>query len=193
MAQTALSSAAAALNARLSARTARTGVVGLGYVGLPLAVEFARAGFHTVGIELDAEKVATITRGASYIPDVPSADVQRFRQAGTLSATTDPGVVGTLDTINICVPTPLRKTKDPDLSYIVSAVRDDRGAPASRPAGDPRVDDLPRHDRRGRQAASRTRRARRGARFLPRLLARARRPGQRHVDTRATCRRSSAA
>jgi UDP-N-acetyl-D-glucosamine dehydrogenase len=122
MAQTPLSSAAAALNARLSARTARTGVVGLGYVGLPLAVEFARAGFHTVGIELDAEKVASITRGASYIPDVPSADVERFRQAGTLSATTDPGVVGTLDTINICVPTPLRKTKDPDLSYVVSAV-----------------------------------------------------------------------
>jgi len=116
------SPAAAALREKLTARTARTGVVGLGYVGLPLAVEFARAGYHTVGIELDAEKVAAINRGESYISDVPAADVAEFRQAGRLSATVDPAVVATLDTVNICVPTPLRKTKDPDLSYVVSAV-----------------------------------------------------------------------
>jgi UDP-N-acetyl-D-glucosamine dehydrogenase len=122
MTQTRLSPAGAALADRLSARAARTGVVGLGYVGLPLAVEFARAGFHTVGIELDPAKVHSINQGVSYIPDVPSADVARFRQAGVLAATTDPGEVATLDTINICVPTPLRKTKDPDLSYVVSAV-----------------------------------------------------------------------
>jgi len=122
MPQTSALQAAETLRSRILARTARTGVVGLGYVGLPLAVEFARAGFHTVGIDLDAAKVASLSRGESYIPDVPSADVRACRDAGTLTATSDPAVVASLDTINICVPTPLRKTKDPDLSFVVSAV-----------------------------------------------------------------------
>ncbi|HWB29091.1 MAG TPA: nucleotide sugar dehydrogenase [Vicinamibacterales bacterium] len=113
---------AAALHAKLAGRTARTGVVGLGYVGLPLAVEFARAGFSVTGIDLDARKVAAINEGRSYIQDVPTAEVARFQTAGTLSATADASVIATLDTINICVPTPLRKTKDPDLSFVVSAV-----------------------------------------------------------------------
>ncbi len=107
---------------KIEARTARTGVVGLGYVGLPLAVELARAGFHATGIDLDERKVSAITEGRSYIPDVPTADVLSLTQAGRLDATTDFSVVKDLDTINICVPTPLRKTKDPDMSYIVSAV-----------------------------------------------------------------------
>jgi UDP-N-acetyl-D-glucosamine dehydrogenase len=98
------------------------GVIGLGYVGLPLAVEFARVGFRTTGLDLDARKVDAVNRGESYIPDVPTADVAEFHRLGRLSATTDPAVVRTLDTINICVPTPLRKTKDPDLSHVVSAV-----------------------------------------------------------------------
>jgi UDP-N-acetyl-D-glucosamine dehydrogenase len=115
-------SLAATLHARLASREARVGVVGLGYVGLPLAVEFARAGFRVTGIDLDARKVAAINEGRSYIQDVPTADVARFQQAGRLAATADPADVGLLDTINICVPTPLRKTKDPDLSYVVSAV-----------------------------------------------------------------------
>jgi UDP-N-acetyl-D-glucosamine dehydrogenase len=110
------------LKRRLHDRTARVGVVGLGYVGLPLAVEFARAGFHTVGLDLDARKVEAIARGESYIPDVPTADVAALTRSGHLRATADPSVVRDLDTINICVPTPLRKTKDPDLSFIVSAV-----------------------------------------------------------------------
>ncbi len=113
---------AATLYDKLTNRTARTGVMGLGYVGLPLAVEFARAGFEAVGIELDRDKVAAINRGESYIPDVPSAEVAEFHRTGRLSATTDASVIASLDTINICVPTPLRKTKDPDLSYVVSAV-----------------------------------------------------------------------
>jgi UDP-N-acetyl-D-glucosamine dehydrogenase len=113
---------AARLRARLANRTARVGVVGLGYVGLPLAVEFARAGLTAVGIDLDRRKVDAINAGTSYIQDVPTADVARLRAAGHLSATVDPAVVRELDTINICVPTPLRKTKDPDLSYVVSAV-----------------------------------------------------------------------
>jgi UDP-N-acetyl-D-glucosamine dehydrogenase len=111
-----------ALRQKLAARTARTGVVGLGYVGLPLAVELARAGFQTTGIDLDTRKVATLNRGESYIQDVASADVAGLTRAGRLSATTDPTVIATLDTLNICVPTPLRKTKDPDLSFVVSAV-----------------------------------------------------------------------
>ena len=111
-----------ALLEKINNRTARAGVVGLGYVGLPLAVELAKAGFRTTGIDLDARKTQAVTEGRSYIPDVATADVKALRAAGKLEATTDFAVVKELDTINICVPTPLRKTKDPDMSYIVSAV-----------------------------------------------------------------------
>jgi len=117
-----LTPTAETLRKKLADRTARVGVVGLGYVGLPLAVELARAGFHAVGIDLDARKVDAINKGESYIQDVPSAHVAEYHRLGRLTATTDPAVVATLDTINICVPTPLNKTKDPDLSYVVSAV-----------------------------------------------------------------------
>ena len=110
------------LRGKLGARRARVGVVGLGYVGLPLAVEFARAGFVTIGIDLDRRKVDAVRQGTSYIPDVPTAEVARLVADGRLQATSDFSVVAELDTINICVPTPLRKTKDPDMSYIVSAV-----------------------------------------------------------------------
>ena len=106
----------------IRSRRARTGVVGLGYVGLPLAVEFARSGFATIGIDVDARKIAALQAGTSYIPDVPSADVAALVGAGQLLATTDFSVVATLDTVNICVPTPLRKTKDPDMSFIAAAV-----------------------------------------------------------------------
>ena len=122
MTQTLIGGVAAQLREKLVNRTAHVGVVGLGYVGLPLAVELARAGFKTTGIDLDARKVAAINKGESYIQDVPMADVAEFQKAGRLSATTDASVISSLDTINICVPTPLRKTKDPDLSYVVSAV-----------------------------------------------------------------------
>ena len=116
------SALAEALDQKLRQRTAHVGVIGLGYVGLPLAVELARAGFKTTGVDLDARKVDAINRGESYIPDVPSSEVAEFRKAQRLSATRDAAVVASLDTVNICVPTPLRKTKDPDLSYVVSAV-----------------------------------------------------------------------
>ena len=112
----------ARLHDRIQSRRARTGIVGLGYVGLPLAVEFARSGFSTTGIDLDTRKVEAIASGKSYIPDVRSADLAELTSAGRLRATTDFAVVADLDTINICVPTPLRKSKDPDMSYIVSAV-----------------------------------------------------------------------
>ena len=111
-----------ALEQKLKKRTATVGIIGLGYVGLPLAVELARAGFTAVGVDLDQKKVEAINRGESYIPDVPTADVAAFQRSGHLRASADPSVIATFDTINICVPTPLRKTKDPDLSYVVSAV-----------------------------------------------------------------------
>ena len=117
-----MSALADSLREKIETRRARTGVVGLGYVGLPLAVELAKAGFHATGIDLDERKVQAIEQGRSYIPDVPTSDVAALRKAGKLDATTDFSVVRQLDTINICVPTPLRKTKDPDMSYIVSAV-----------------------------------------------------------------------
>jgi len=116
------SSLAAELEQRLVARTAHVGVIGLGYVGLPLIVELARAGFNATGVDLDERKIAAINRGESYIPDVPTSDVATFQKAGRLRATSDAKAIGQFDTINICVPTPLRKTKDPDLSYVVSAV-----------------------------------------------------------------------
>ena len=117
-----MSDLAARLLERLQSRQASVGVVGLGYVGLAPGGRIRAQRPDAVGIDLDARKVAAIERGESYIPDVPSADVAALVAAGRLRATTDFSVVADLDTVNICVPTPLRKTKDPDMSYIVSAV-----------------------------------------------------------------------
>ena len=114
-------SQAEALIEKINTRTARVGVVGLGYVGLPLAVEFAKAGFCVTGIDLQQSRVDQINRGMSYIQDVPECDIRELRGKGRIQATADFSAVATLDTINICVPTPLRKTKDPDMSFIVSA------------------------------------------------------------------------
>src|SRR5256885_8177081 len=107
---------------RIRSRNARVGVIGLGYVGLPLAVEFARAGFDVTGFDVDAAKTDQINAGKSYIPDVAEADLAACVAAGRLRATTDMSQLGAMDAIDICVPTPLRKTKDPDLSYVVHAV-----------------------------------------------------------------------
>ena len=112
---------AAALLDKLRAREARCGIVGLGYVGLPLAVELAHAGFHVIGLDVQESKVAQLNAGRSYIQDVSSETLEPLVDSGKLRATTDFSIVAQLDTINICVPTPLRKTKDPDMSYIVSA------------------------------------------------------------------------
>jgi UDP-N-acetyl-D-glucosamine dehydrogenase len=109
------------LAAKILDRTARVGIVGLGYVGLPLAVEFAKAGFSVTGIDLSVEKTARVNSGHSYIGDIPSSTLAPLVEGRKLQATVDFSAIGELDTINICVPTPLRKTKDPDMSYIVSA------------------------------------------------------------------------
>jgi len=110
------------LKRRIRTRSARVGIIGLGYVGLPLAVEMAREGFHVTGIDLIKEKVNSINSGISYIPDISSETVASFIADGRLRATQSLSAVGDLDTINICVPTPLRKNKDPELSYVIAAV-----------------------------------------------------------------------
>ncbi len=107
---------------KLSNHTAKVAVVGMGYVGLPLAVVFAEAGFDVTGIELDFSKVTTLNKGESYILDIPTDKVAELVQRKKLRATTDYAVVQNMDAISICVPTPLRQTGDPDLSFIVSAV-----------------------------------------------------------------------
>jgi len=112
------------LEDRIRQRKARVGVVGLGYVGLPLAVEFANAGFQVTGIDLSESKVARVNAGHSYIADVPNEILGDLVESGRLQATNDFGVISELDTVNICVPTPLRKTKDPDMSYIISACQE---------------------------------------------------------------------
>ncbi|HZH82590.1 MAG TPA: nucleotide sugar dehydrogenase, partial [Phototrophicaceae bacterium] len=118
----ALPNLARELKKRIRTRTAKTGIIGLGYVGLPLSVEMAKAGFQVTGIDLSQEKVNALNRGISYIPDVPSQTVESFVAAERLRATQSLAAVAELDTINICVPTPLRKNKDPELSYIIAAV-----------------------------------------------------------------------
>lgn len=110
------------LGEKLAARQARVGVIGLGYVGLPLAVEMAQAGFTVVGIDSDARKVDEIRARKSYIPDVPTEELAEVVDAGRLDATSDTAVLATLDAVSICVPTPLSKTKDPDVTYILDAV-----------------------------------------------------------------------
>jgi UDP-N-acetyl-D-glucosamine dehydrogenase len=116
--------AAGRLIEAIQAKTARLGVVGLGYVGLPLAVEFAAEGYFVTGIDISASKVAELNAGVSYIQDVPTAQLAPLAASGHLKATTDFSVIRQLDTVNICVPTPLRKTKDPDMSYIDAACRE---------------------------------------------------------------------
>ena len=107
---------------KIEAKQARLGVIGLGYVGLPLAVEFARAGFGVVGYDVDERKVGELMAGRSYIPDVPSEHLAEVIKNGKFLATTDSKGLADVDIIDICVPTPLRKTKDPDMTYVVQAV-----------------------------------------------------------------------
>jgi UDP-N-acetyl-D-glucosamine dehydrogenase len=102
-------------------RAATVGIVGLGYVGLPLAVEFARAGLTVVGIEVDARKIEAVNRGESYIPDVPTPVLAGLVRAGRLRASASYSVLDECDAVSICVPTPLNKTRDPDMSYVIEA------------------------------------------------------------------------
>ena len=107
---------------RIKSGEACVGIIGLGYVGLPLAVEFAKAGLHVIGYDVDQSKVDTLMAGKSYIPDVPDRELTEVVKAGTFRSTTDRSELSKVDVIDICVPTPLRKTRDPDLSYVIQAI-----------------------------------------------------------------------
>jgi UDP-N-acetyl-D-glucosamine dehydrogenase len=111
------------LSEKISRREARVGILGLGYVGLPLAVEFASAGLPVVGLDLDARKVEAVNAGRSYIKDVDQERLAGLVRSGTLRASTDLDELGRCDAIIICVPTPLSKTKDPDLSMVVESAK----------------------------------------------------------------------
>ncbi len=111
------------LDKKISDKSARVGVIGLGYVGLPLAVAFARRGFRVTGIEVDARRAGSLRKGRSYIEDVPSKELAALIKRGALTVSSDGSAVGKLDAILICVQTPLSKTKEPDISHIMAACR----------------------------------------------------------------------
>jgi UDP-N-acetyl-D-glucosamine dehydrogenase len=108
---------------KIRSRKATIGVIGLGYVGLPLAVEFAKSGFHVVGFDVSERVTKKLMAGESHIQDVPAGDVAKFVKSGNLVATTDATALRNADAISIAVPTPLVKTRDPDMSYVLSAAK----------------------------------------------------------------------
>ena len=109
------------LRQRIESCDARIGVIGLGYVGLPLAVEFAKAGFEVIGVDVDAGKIRSLEEGRSYIEDVPERDIAEVREAGRFEATTDFRAPPRLDVINICVPPPLTRPNDPAVPHLPAA------------------------------------------------------------------------
>jgi UDP-N-acetyl-D-glucosamine dehydrogenase len=109
---------------KLKSKEVHVGILGLGYVGLPLAVVFAEAGFHVTGIDPDSRKVDSLNNGISYIPDVKTESIAHLIQSGHIIATTDFSVLKNMDAVSICVPTPLRQTGDPDMSFIISATEE---------------------------------------------------------------------
>lgn len=111
----------ATLIKKLQDKTAEIAILGLGYVGLPLAVVFGEAGFKVTGVDPDVRKIEALNKGVSYIPDVRTETVAKLVKSGKLKATTDFSILKNMDAVSICVPTPLRKTGDPDLSFIISA------------------------------------------------------------------------
>ncbi len=104
---------------RIEQKDFTVGIVGLGYVGLPLAVEFGKAGIRTIGIDVNQARVDQLNAGENYIQDVNDAELKALVDAGTLTATTDFSSIKHIDAICIAVPTPLSKTKDPDITYIL--------------------------------------------------------------------------
>src|SRR5947209_7641713 len=109
---------------QISTHTARVSIIGQGYVGLPLAVAFAEAGFPVAGLDTDPDRIAALATGRSHVPDVRSEELQSLLRAGQYQATAEPAVLAESDAVIICVPTPLRKSKDPDISYVVAASRE---------------------------------------------------------------------
>ncbi|MGE5820210.1 MAG: nucleotide sugar dehydrogenase, partial [Deltaproteobacteria bacterium] len=114
------------LSDKLENRKATAAVIGLGYVGLPLAMEIASAGFSVIGLDLDRNKIATLKQGKSYILDVPEKIIAETTQSGRFIPTTDFSALANADTVSICVPTPLSKSRDPDISFILAATENIR-------------------------------------------------------------------
>ena len=169
----------APLAALIAARTARVGVIGLGYVGLPLAITTARAGFPVTGYDVDPAKITAIAASDSYIEAVPQAVLAAEVAAGRFTATTDFTSLGRCDVIVICVPTPLTRHREPDLSFVTRTC--DGIAASLRPGQLDRagMHHLSRHHRRpGADRSFEATGLKLGHRFLPRLLARTRRPRQ---------------
>ena len=110
-----------ALIRKIENKKAKISVIGLGYVGLPLCMEFAKNGFCVTGIDVEKKRVESANKGDSYIGDVQSSEIKLYVKEKKFQATTDYGVLGMQDAIIMCVPTPLRKTKEPDISYIINA------------------------------------------------------------------------
>src|SRR5437867_1127325 len=111
------------LREKITTRSLHVAIIGLGYAGLPLAVTFAEAGFHVTGIDIDQQKIDAANRGESYIPDISSSTIQALVDTKRIDFTTDFAELDHIDVISICVPTPLGKTRDPDISYIISAIQ----------------------------------------------------------------------
>jgi UDP-N-acetyl-D-glucosamine dehydrogenase len=114
------------LKTKLENRNATAAVIGLGYVGLPLAMEITAAGFDVIGIDLDSSKIDILEQGRSYILDVSEKDIGDTIQSGKFKPTSDFSVLANADTVSICVPTPLSKSRDPDISFILSATEEIR-------------------------------------------------------------------
>ena len=155
------------LENKIKNKTAEIGVVGLGYVGLPLALAFAEAGFYVTGIDTEKSRVNKITRGISYLLDIESPRLKKAVRSGHLKTTTSQSVLRRMDRIIICVPTPLTKTKEPDLTYIINAGNEMSAVPPVGASGNPRKHNLSRHDTRGSVAASRIYRAQGRGGLLP--------------------------
>ena len=122
-------------------------IIGLGYVGLPLGLQFARSrGVRVLGLDVDARKVSALNAGRSYIRHIPAGEIQKLVRAGKFSAATDFAKIKNVEAVFICVPTPLKKNRAPDLSFVLQTGRSHCAASATRPARRPRIHDLSRHD-----------------------------------------------
>ena len=133
---------------KIETQTARAGVIGLGYVGMPLMVAIANAGFRVTGIDICSEKIARLKQGISDVPDVTNTMLASLITSGQIQVTTDFSVLQELDTVNICVPTPLGENRTPDLQFIIAAVEQIAQHLHPETADYPRKHHLSRHNRR---------------------------------------------
>ena len=174
----------ASLAQRFQRGEAAIGVIGLGYVGLPLAQAIANKGFRVTGFDIDPAKIEMLNAGESYIRHVPAAGFAALRQKGLFSATADFSRLAGMDAILICVPTPLNRYREPDLSYVEATTAADRPASPARPAHRPGDHHLSRHLPGGPEAPAGSRRADLRPGFLPRLFSPEREdPGNADFDT----------